>query len=169
MKTLNEVKISENLKYHINNGISLSECIFRYGSDSHIDLIKEVRELYYKGDILLEGRDKVIASLKTGEPALYKGRRVKLHLPQYDSDSNKKFVVYLETGEKDEESGLPIAKTLRFGDVNSTIKNYDKEAAKSFQARHKCDSKTDIEEAGFWACNIAIFYKELNLSSSNPW
>jgi hypothetical protein len=169
MKTLNEVKISENLKYHINNGISLSECIFRYGSDSHIDLIKEVRELYYKGDILLEGRDKVIASLKTGEPALYKGRRVKLHLPQYDSDSNKKFVVYLETGEKDEESGLPIAKTLRFGDPNLKIKNNDKEAADNFQARHQCDSKTDINTAGFWSCNIAIWADHLGLKSKRPW
>lgn len=169
MKTLNEVKISENLKYHINNGISLSECIFRYGSDSHIDLIKEVRELYHRGEILLEGRDKVIASLKTGEPALYKGRRVKLHLPQYDSDSDKKFVVYLETGKTDEESGLPIAKTLRFGDPDLKIKNNDKKAADNFQARMQCDSKTDIEAAGFWACNIALWAEHLGLASKYPW
>ena len=169
MKTLEHIKVSENLKYHINNGISLSECIFRYGSESHIDLIKEVRELYQKGELILEGRDKTIASLKTGEPALYKGKKVKLHLPQYDSDSNKKFVVYLETGKKDEESGLPLAKTVRFGDPELKIKNNDKEAADSFQARHKCDTKTDINAAGFWSCNIHIFHKELNLSSDYPW
>lgn len=169
MKSLDNFKISENLKYHLDNGISLSECIFRYGSDSHIDLIQEVRDLYNSGKLLLEGRDKAIAELKTGEPAIYKGKKVKLHLPDYDNTAGKKFRVYLETDKKDEDTGYPIAKILRFGDPERSIKNHDKKAAESFQARHKCDLKTDINTAGFWSCNIAIFWKHLGLSSSTPW
>lgn len=169
MKSLNQIKISDNLKYHLDNGISLSECIFRYGSDSHLDLLSEARELHKKGNLLLEGRDKVIAELKTGNNAVYKNKKVKLHLPDYDNESGKKFRVFIETGDLDKETGLPLAKILRFGDPNSTVKNHDKKAADSFQARHKCDTKTDINTAGFWACNIHIFAKHLDLSSSYPW
>lgn len=170
MKTINEVKISKDLEYHLTNNLSLSECIFRYGSEKHIELIREVRELYEKGKIELSSRDKTIASLKTGEPAIYRGKKVKLHLPDYDNDNkNKKFIVYLETGETDKETNLPLAKTLRFGDPNLSIKNHDKKAADNFQARHRCDTKTDINTAGFWSCNIAIFAKNIGLKSNYPW
>ena len=37
---LHENNISENLKYHIRNQISLNESVFRYGSKSHFDLIQ---------------------------------------------------------------------------------------------------------------------------------
>ena len=118
---------------------------------------------------LLEGRDKAIASLKTGEKAIYDGRKVKLHLPDYDNEAGKKFRVYLDSGKKDEKTGLPVANILRFGDPNLSIKNGDKETADSFQARHKCDSKGDITAAGFWACNIHLFAKHLGLKSDYPW
>lgn len=169
MKSLSNFKISENLKYHLDNGLSLSECIFRYGSESHIELIEEVRDLYQNGKILLEGRDKVIAELKTGKPAIYKGKKVKLHLPDYDNTAGKKFRVYIETDKIDEETGYPVAKILRFGDPERTVKNHDKQAADSFQARHRCDTKTDINTAGFWSCNLHIFWEHLNLKSSYPW
>jgi hypothetical protein len=169
MRKLEDFKISENLKYHLDNGLSLSETIFRIGSDAHIDLINEVRDLWEKGKIILEGRDEAIAKLKTGKPAIYKGKKVKLHLPEYENTAGKKLKVYLETDEKDKETGLPIAKILRFGDPERTIKNHDEKAADSFQARHQCDAKTDINTAGFWSCNIHIFHKELSLKSSYPW
>ena len=40
---LHENNISENLKYHIRNQISLNESVFRYGSKAHFDLINEAR------------------------------------------------------------------------------------------------------------------------------
>ena len=169
MKPLSSFKMSQELEYHLNNGIGISECVFMYGSEKFCDLIVEVRELYNDGKLLLEGRDKAIASLKTGEKAIYDGKEVKLHLPDYDRTAGKKLRVYLDSGKKDEKTGLPKAKILRFGDPKRTIKNHDKEAASSFQARHKCDSKTDINTAGFWSCNIALFADHLNLKSSNPW
>jgi len=169
MKPLSTFKMSQELEYHLNNGIGISECVFMYGSEKFCDLIIEVRELYNGGKLLLEGRDKAIASLKTGDKAIYDGRKVKLHLPDYDNEAGKKLRVYLDSGKKDEKTGLPKANILRFGDENSTIKNYDEKAASSFQARHKCDSKTDVNTAGFWACNIALFSDHLNLKSSRKW
>lgn len=169
MKPLSTFKMSQELEYHLNNGIGISECVFMYGSEKFCDLIIEVRELYNDGKLLLESRDKAIASLKTGDKAIYDGRKVKLHLPDYDNEAGKKLRVYLDSGKKDEKTGLPKAKILRFGDVKLSIKNYDKESADSFQARHRCDTKTDINSAGFWACNIHLFAKHLGLKSSNQW
>ena len=37
---------SENLKYHINEGLTLSENVFRIYSDEFFNLINEVRNLY---------------------------------------------------------------------------------------------------------------------------
>jgi len=161
--------MSTELEYHINNGIGISECIFMYGSEKYCDLIIEVRELWSQGKILLEGRDKAIASLKTGEKAIFDGKKVKLHLPERKKHKEKAFMVYLDSGKTDEESGLPIAKILRFGSAASSVKNHDKGAADNFQARHNCDSKTDINKAGFWACNIHLFAKQLGLKSDYPW
>ena len=38
--------VSENLKYHVENNLTLSESIFRVGSDAYLDLINEARELW---------------------------------------------------------------------------------------------------------------------------
>ena len=35
--------ISEGLKYHINNNISVHNSVYRYASEKHIDLINEVK------------------------------------------------------------------------------------------------------------------------------
>ncbi len=169
MKPLSTFKMSQELEYHLNNGIGISECVFMYGSEKFCDLIIEVRELYNGGKLLLEGRDKAIASLKTGEKAIYDGKEVKLHLPDYDKTAGKKLRVYIDSGKKDEKTGLPKANILRFGDPNLAIKNYDKKAADNFQARHNCDAKTDIKAAGFWSCNIHLFAKHLGLKSDYPW
>lgn len=169
MKTINQLKLSKDLLWHINNGVGISECVFMYGSEKYCELIIEVRNLWKDGKIILEGRDKAIASLKTGEPAIYDGKKVKLHLPEYDRTAGKKLAVYVESGKTDEKTGNPIAKVIRFGDPNLSIKNHNKKAADSFQARHRCDQKDDVTKAGFWSCNIHIFAKQLGLKSDYPW
>ena len=140
-----------------------------YGSEKYCDLIIEVRELFEQGKIILEGRDKAIASLKTGEKAIFEGKKVKLHLPEWETHKGKAMKVYIDSGKTDEETGLPIAKILRFGSAKLSIKNHDKGRADNFQARHQCDEKTDINKAGFWSCNIHLFAKHLGLKSDYPW
>ena len=42
--------LSEHLQFHIDNRICIAESIFRPGSNSHISLLKEARELYDNGN-----------------------------------------------------------------------------------------------------------------------
>jgi hypothetical protein len=58
IKKFNEELVSEHLQYHIDNNMSVTENIFRYGSDSYFKLLKESRELYDSGKIELSGHDK---------------------------------------------------------------------------------------------------------------
>ncbi|NIQ13067.1 MAG: hypothetical protein GTO02_01250, partial [Candidatus Dadabacteria bacterium] len=59
-------QISENLQYHIDNDISLTENVFRYGSESFFDLINEVRDLYHKNKITLDEMDKEVINSDVG-------------------------------------------------------------------------------------------------------
>ena len=47
------VDVSESLQYHIDNGLTLTDNIFRVYSESYFDLVNEVRELYNEGVILM--------------------------------------------------------------------------------------------------------------------
>ena len=50
--------ISENLKYHIDNDLSILENVFRPGSDSFFSLLKEARDLYENGYVSFSDLDK---------------------------------------------------------------------------------------------------------------
>jgi hypothetical protein len=52
--------LSENLQYHIDNKLSLTENTFRYGSKSFMELWNEARDLHNAGILILEGEDKAI-------------------------------------------------------------------------------------------------------------
>lgn len=168
----NSCIISENLKYHLDKGLTLSECIFRFGSDSYCDLINEVRKLYFDNKIELSEDDKIIVErLKTGIKAVNKnGKSVTLDLPSRITDKNKKkkFRVWRDSGKKTENGDI-IAFKIEWGDPNLNIRNNDDVARKSFLARHKCHLKKDQNTAGWWACNVHLFHKQLNLVSDKPW
>ena len=48
MKLVGDVKVSDNLKYHLDRNLSLEENVFRTYSESYFSLINEVRDLYNK-------------------------------------------------------------------------------------------------------------------------
>jgi hypothetical protein len=52
--------ISESLKYHIDNDLSLCESVYRVESDAWLDLIIEARDLYKDGKIELSDYEKQI-------------------------------------------------------------------------------------------------------------
>jgi hypothetical protein len=41
-----DIKISNALQYHIDNGMTLTENVFMFYSENYFDLINEVRELF---------------------------------------------------------------------------------------------------------------------------
>jgi hypothetical protein len=49
MKSVSQLKMSNELDWHINNGVGISECVFMYGSEKFCDLIIEVRTLWKEG------------------------------------------------------------------------------------------------------------------------
>lgn len=162
--------ISESLRYHLDKDLCIAESVYRPGSEAHIQLLIESRELWMAGSIQI---DKVTEELfetsdlgKVGvymdrtvpldlpledfaiSEAEYKGREVKLGYPK--RGGAKKYHVYVMN---------PTTKRvmkLEFGDVHGglTAKVSDPKARKSFAARHQCHLKTDKTKPGYWACRI---------------
>ena len=54
---LTNVKVSKHLEYHLENHSTLVEGVFRYGSDSYLDLFQEARTLHAQGKIQLNEID----------------------------------------------------------------------------------------------------------------
>jgi hypothetical protein len=184
---LNEsIEISEELKYHLDNSLTLTENVFRIYSDSYFDLINETRDLYYSGYLNLEDEDDVwivesdlgkSVTLDNGKVVYldapfgieetitevkHRGKNVKLNSPFRTPGGPKKFAVYVKTP----SGGI---KKVTFGDPNLRVRNANKKAAKSFRARHNCDKKKDRTTAGYWSCNISRYRKKLGLKSSRSW
>jgi hypothetical protein len=184
-----DVEISESLQYHIENGLSLTDNVYRVYSESYFDLINEVRELYNEGKIELNEEDRLMVEsdlgkkVKIGKEYIYldapyvyetetmedilaeakhRGKNVKLGKPFRTPGGPKKFAVYV----KSKSGGV---KKVTFGDPGLKVKNSNKKAAKSFRARHRCSEKKDRTTAGYWSCNVGRYAKQLGLSSSNSW
>jgi hypothetical protein len=188
MRLTEPCMISEDLKYHLENRISLNENIFRIYSDKYFKLINEVRNLYYQGNIrlneddiwlvesdlgkkvLLENGDEVWLDAPMFEEeveellfeAKHRGKNVKLNSPFRTPGSPKKFAVYVKTPKG-------TIKKVTFGDPNLKVRNRNPKAAKSFRARHNCAQKKDRTMAGYWSCNVGRHAKKLGLKSSKSW
>jgi hypothetical protein len=169
-------KVSEGLKYHVENGLDLTNSVYRLGSDAYGDLFEEVKKYWDEDNVILKGPSGWMAkNLEVGKDALYKnrktGRTIKVKLDSPQRGGNKKFIVYHNSGKTDEDGNI-IAKKIEWGDTSGlSIKNSDPSAAASFWKRHQCDQKKkmDPDKAGFWSCYIHLFAKQLGLSSTNPW
>ena len=99
---------------------------------------------------------------------LYEGKYVPLEMPMIEepelnkpkrSSGPSKYVVYV----KDPKTGN--VKKINFGDAKGGLsaKINDRDAARNFASRHNCDTKTDKTKAGYWACRLPKFAKELGM------
>ena len=101
---------------------------------------------------------------------LYEGKNVPLEQPMLEeaepelnspkrSSGPTKYVVYV----KDPKTGN--VKKVNFGDNKGGLssKINDRDAARSFAARHNCETKTDKLSAGYWACRLPKYAKDLGL------
>jgi hypothetical protein len=168
-------KVSEGLKYHIEHGLDLTNSVYRLGSDAYNNLFEEVKQYWDKNNIILNGPSGWMAkNLEVGKDAVYNdrksGRTTKVKLDSPKRGGNKKFIVYRNTGKTDKDGNI-VAKKIEWGDPSLSVKNDDPGRAASFWARHQCDKKEkmDPNKAGFWACYIHLFAKQLGLQSTNPW
>lgn len=170
-----EIVISESLKFHLDNELTLMENVYRPHSKRFFDLINEVRELYNEGQMeLSEEEIELVESdlgkkitLKSGKEvyldiplaeefineAEYNGKKVEIGKPRRNTGGGKKYVVYV----KNPSTGR--VKKISFGDAHGglTAKVSNPKARKSFAARHQCAKKKDRMTAGYWACRLNRF------------
>lgn len=158
------------LDFHKENGIPLSENVFRPHSENYYKLFCAARAL--KENLDVTEFDEYLLSTDIGEFGLYeneevpldhpfideaeyKGKKVELNKPKRGGD--KKFYVYVKN-----EKGNVIK--VQFGDTSGLqAKINDPAARKSFAARHNCAAKKDKTKPGYWSCNLPRYASELGL------
>jgi hypothetical protein len=85
MIRLQEIVGLPTLQYHLNNNLTLSECVYRYSSDSLIQLLAEARQAFRDGKIVLSEQYILLLELTDiGEYGMYEGQKVPLDLPMMD-------------------------------------------------------------------------------------
>ena len=163
-------RISKSVHYHIENDIPFAENIYRVHSEEFYKLFSEARGLYSEGLLTeLNDWDKQLLDTDIGEFGLYENQKVPLDCPIQEEDKKdpplnkpkkggpKKFYVFVKDGDK--------IKKVTWGDTTGLrVKLNDKQARKSFAARHKCDQQKDKTSAAYWACNLPRYAKSLGLS-----
>jgi hypothetical protein len=88
MKLEGKVNVSEILKYHIDNEISLSENVFRIYSEGFFNLVNEVRSLYNKNLIRLNEEDTWLVESDLGKKVILEGgEEVYLDAPMYEEEN----------------------------------------------------------------------------------
>ena len=92
MKLLQAVLLPNSLQYHVDNGLSLYENVYRYSSDAFVNLFTEARTALREGKIKLNEEDlKLLNETDIGVYGMYEGQKVPLDLPMIDEykDENK--------------------------------------------------------------------------------
>ena len=171
--------ISEGLRYHIENGVSLQENVFRIGSKKYLQLFAEARMLHEWGNISLDENSKfLIENTDIGKFGVYEGEKVPLDLPrlnEWDLEESKK------KKKKDPPIGKPKrggskayyvyvrdpktknVKKVSFGSGGLRAKIKNPKARKAFAARHDCKNKKDRTKASYWSCNLPRYAPALGL------
>ena len=175
--------ISENLKFHLDKGIQISENVFRIGSKSYLGLFNEARLLNDWGYIQLSESDKhLIETTDIGKFGIYEGQKVPLDMPMVEfineaeyqgkdvqlgkpkRGGSKKFYVYVM------DPKTKRVKKVSFGAAgggqNLRVKFRDPKARKAFADRQNCDKKKDRTTPGYWSCNLPRYAKALGLGSN---
>ena len=169
--------LRENLQFHLENNITMDKSVLRFGSESHIRLIKETKQLWEQGRYFATTEEEELFQTDIGEYALFEGETValdvpmlneeiieekktkkkktpKLNKPSLNSGSGKKWKVFV----RDPKTGN--VKKVTFGDKKGGLKGNwnDPEARVSFAKRHKCAQKKDKTKAGYWACRAHKYF-----------
>jgi len=80
-----KAQVSKELWYHIENDISLEECVFRYGSKKYFTLMNEAKALMNEGTNF-DNKTKALLETDLGEFGMYEGEAVPLDFPMINED-----------------------------------------------------------------------------------
>ena len=166
------------LEWHLNNKRTLSENVYRYSSESFIQLFTEARQAWRDGKVQLnEFDEQLLEDTDIGLYGEYEGQKVPLDLPmesineaEYQGKEvplnkpkrggSKKFYVYVKNKKGN------IQKVSFGGTTGLNVKIDEPGARSSFAARHKCATKKDKTKPGYWSCNIGRYWKSLGGSKN---
>ena len=177
---------SENLKFHLENKLSVLDNVFRPRSQAFYELLSESKRFI---NLLSETDKELFESTDIGEFAMYEGEMVPLDLPMENAETileakykgkevdlnkpmrssgPKKYKVYV----RNPKTGK--VKVVNFGDVKGglTAKINDPAARRSFIARHRCRRKwkpSDRLSAGYWSCHLPRYKNIFSGSYSGYW
>lgn len=188
------VEVSDNLKYHLDNKIALGESVFRYGSDKYVELYTEVKDLHEKGLITLNENDEILLEDFTEQSIVIEGERILLNLiiedngeyiieegdkykgqktnsPTRGAGGGKAYKVFVPGCAAKTKSNPRGIKKITFGSGGLKAKLNNKDAKKSYNARHGCSKgrHNDKCKAGYWSCRLPRYAKKLGLSGGGTW
>jgi hypothetical protein len=161
------------LEWHLDNKRTLSENVYRYSSESFIQLFTEARQAWRDGKVQLnEFDEQLLEDTDIGLYGEYEGQKVPLDLPmesineaEYQGKEvplnkpkrggSKKFYVYVKNKKGN------VQKVSFGGTTGLNVKIDEPGARSSFAARHKCATKKDKTKPGYWSCNIGRYWKSL--------
>ena len=95
--------VSEHLSYHLKNKLSLTESVFRAGSEAYIDLVKEARVLWKMGGYEPKIEELELLQSDIGQFGIYEGEEVPLDIPMLNE-------VELEEAKKKKKKNPPLNK-----------------------------------------------------------
>jgi hypothetical protein len=82
-----KIVMTENMKYHVENKLAVTENTFRYGSQAFLDLWAEARYLFSRNAIHVNDLDKeILLETNLGEYGIYEGQKVPLDLPMLEEE-----------------------------------------------------------------------------------
>ena len=175
--------ISEGLQYHITNKKPITDTLYRYGSDAHMKLLIETRQLLDQGLIQLAGDDaELFEESDLGKIGIYEGQKVLLDYPLLENELDevkhggkevqlnkpkrggpKKFYVYVR---KPGGGIKKVAFGAKEGGGNLAVKLNDRKARQAFAKRHKCAQEKDRTSPNYWSCHLPRYAKALGIKSN---
>jgi hypothetical protein len=180
IKESKNVVLSEGMKFHITQGIPLTENTYRPLSSKYFELFREARNLYNSELLSVTEDDAELLESNIGEFGMYNGIKVPLDyvfeieelikeieyrgknisIGKPKRGGSKKFYVFVKA------PGGKIKK-VSFGDTTGLrAKLNNPKARKAFAARHDCKNKKDRTKASYWSCRLPRYAKLLGFKTS---
>lgn len=168
--------LTDGIRWHIQEGVTFDNPVYRAGSEKYFSLMKEARDLYVNGAYEPKNEfEKDLLESDLGEWDLYEGVMVPLDFPmleQVNLDEAKYRGREVQLGKPKRGSGGKAhvyvrdpksgnVKKVSFGSSMPDAMG-DSDAArkrrKSFGDRHQCAKKKDRTKPGYWACRSTKFF-----------
>ena len=163
-----DLSLEEAVQYHLDHNISITENVFRPGSDMFFKLIGEAKRLYAEGKYTpADEFEKQMLESDIGEKAIYEGKEVILDFPfelvsEEESDptnghgvgkpfrKNGGGAVYVKDGGK--------IHLVNFSQSGMKKRINEPGRVRSFVARHHCLTNKDRTSASYWACRWPRYF-----------